>query len=302
MSGATPQAARLRAEAALELRRFEDAEREAREAIACAPEDPEGHGLHARALLGLKRFREAQKAAEAGLALSPGSEWHHRLRASALLKQGLHGDALGASDAAARLAPDLGLAHYSRALALSELKRVREAREANLLAIELDPQNPDLRRHLGDLFLADDPKAAEAHYRSCLAIDPRDAHALNNLGVALTRQRRSYEAAATFRSALLLDPTLKVAKENTLTTVNGLLHTSGPIVALFALLQIVRIVGAASEAALPLVAVLAVLTLLGLWSFLRWRVRRRRARLAEIDPQITRVFEQLQADRRSGRL
>ena len=65
-------------------------------------------------------------------------------------------------------------------------------------------------------------------------MDPNDAEALNNLGVSLENQGNLRDAALAYKSAVLLDPTWKTAKNNTTSAVDRYLATgSGITVLLF---------------------------------------------------------------------
>ncbi len=101
-----------------------------------------------------------------------------------------------------------------RAGTLLELGRVLEARAAAEAAVEAAPESADAHAILGDTWLADDPARAEARYRKSLALEPGQPRVLNDLGVALIRQRRRAEAAQAFRAALRLDPALVMARRN----------------------------------------------------------------------------------------
>jgi len=293
------QRMRERAAAALDVKRYDDAIEAASSAIASDPTHYRGHGLLAQALLGKKKHADAQRVAEGGLAVAPDNEWLHRLRSLSLREQGKLIDALRSADESVRLAPNLGYAHYTRALALARMKRVEEARASNRRAVELDPRNADFRRDLGDLFLDKEPKTAEAHYRASLALEPNDAFALNNLGVALKRQGRSREAVIAFKSAMLLDPTLGAAKRNTHSTTQEILRTGSSLGTLMlgaVLAGMARSAGDWTLAALALAAGVAVA------AFVMMRARRKRDDLSKIDPQLLEIFQRLDADKRAGRL
>ena len=220
------QAALSRAQAALDLRRWERAIEEAQRAIALDPRLARAHALMCSAYLELKRYPEARREAEAALAIAPSEEWYHRLLSAALVGVQLPERALAASDEAVRLSPDLALAHYSRAQALKAMERKLDARMSMRRAVELDPASAMMHRGIGDLYLDDSPEIAEKHLRKALELDAIDPRTLNNLGVALQRQHRLAEAAIAYRRAIQIDPQMKVAKENTLETGRKLFRVS----------------------------------------------------------------------------
>jgi hypothetical protein len=136
---------------------------------------------------------------------------------------------------------------------------------------------------------------------------------LNNLGCALKAQGKSHEAAMAFKAALLLDPTLEEAKSNTHATLRTLIGRAGPVglfVGAGALLKL----GALTLAKAPILLAMVALHLrsAALWGWLAIaavtlvavalaRQRWNRRRLERADPQILRIYEQLDADKKAGR-
>jgi tetratricopeptide (TPR) repeat protein len=296
------QTSRLRAQAALDLGRNREGEEHARAALAEEPHNAYAHGLLARALLGLGRNEEAKKEALAALAIDPEEEWHHRLHALALRKVKKN-EALEAAREAVRLAPDEAPPHYVCSLMLKDLGRTKEAIEAIELAMKIDPESTTYKRAFGDLYLDSDPKRAESLYRETLAIDARDALALNNLGVALQKQRRPLEAASAFKAALLIDPNLKVARRNTHATVRSFIGgTLGVLIGGVIAARIVMVGGRAFEhrsTILLAAGAIAVVATLGVAFALK--IRRKRA-LEAADPHLRSIYEELERDRKAGRL
>jgi len=292
------EVARHRAEAALALRRWDDALREATLAVGADPEALSGHTLLARALLGKDDGGGALAAADAGLARHPDDDQLFRLRGLALRRQKRFREALAAADEALRLQPGLAVGHYLRSLVLQDLERLDEARAAAEQAVALDPEDAILRTHLGDLALATSPAAAEQHYRASLAVNPGSAHTLNNLGVALTRQGRGADAALAFKAAVLVDPTLTIARENTHATVAELLG-GGVLVAGLAAVQGFRILsfdlGERTLTGIALAVVFGLAYAAGLRWYRRWKLGRR-------DPELLALWEKLDAARRRGSL
>jgi tetratricopeptide (TPR) repeat protein len=291
------------ARAALALSRYEEAATHAAHAITEDPNAADGYGLLAQAELGLEQPRRAIKTAERGLAQDPESEWLHRLRSIALRLSKKHKDALAAADEAVRLAPHIAQCHYVRAQALAACRRPKEGIAAAERALELNPNDASNYSLLADLHLKKSPARAEEYYRKSLSIDPQSAPALNNLGVALLRQKRPIDAATAFKSAVLVDPTLTVAKRNAHATTSSLLRGGG-LFGLVIVLQVLARSGAAHHDSGTLVAGAAVLALSLAVMFLvrRWRGRRNRASLERADPQLLRIYEKLDADKKAGRL
>ena len=288
-----------RAEAALRLGRYDEAQREAGQMIAAAPENSTGYAMLARAFLGKAKPAAAQRAAEDGLARSPEREWLHRLRCHALRLQQRYDEALEEARTCVRLLPNESQSHAVLGKALAAKKEREAARDAYRCAIALDPEDGALHRELGDLWLDTDPQVAERSYRKALEIDPNDALALNNLGVVFNKTSRPKEAALAFKAAILADPTVQVAKRNAHSTVNARVGKAvGWGGALYGLLQIGRLASAQGA---------AIALLLGgcgaAWFGVRrlWRSRRI-AELKREDPQLWSIFEKVEGDRKAGRL
>jgi len=288
-----------RAAAANALKRYEDGLREAQAALQLDPSLEDGYGYAAQAQLGLKQPARALELARNGLGHHPESEWLNRAASLAARTLGFNTEALSFADEAVRLSPGHSLGHEVRADALAALLRRTEARAAYEKAIELAPENASHYADLGSFLLDFDPAAALVVLRKSLELDPTSARTHNNLGVALLKLKRAGEAALAFKTAVRLDPTLKVAKENVHVSVTGLLGkrvlwTGG----LFSLLALVRILALAREA---LVLVLPILAF-ALVSYLllkRWNNARLRRKL---DPELLRLYEQIDADLKAKRL
>lgn len=290
-----------RANAAISVQRYEVALQEAGAAIAADPSDPAGHVMLGVALISLKRVREALAAIEAGLGEAPDDAALHRLRSLALNSLKKRKEALDAADEAVRLEPEAASSHESRGRALSALKRRDEARAAFEEAVRLAPGDADYRRELGDEFLESAPRTAEKHYRASLEIDPNDAVTLNNLGVALEKQKRPFEAAAAYKAAVVTDPTFELAKRNVQSTVGGLMKAGGGSV--LGVWLFVRVASLVAKG--PALAVFAIVALLGvlIWLFVRSRndrerIEGNRERLQRMDPQIYEIYRKLEAEKK----
>ena len=305
-ASASPWQLLERSEALLALRRWPDAQRLAQEALSADPGSEKGHALLSRALVEQGDYDEALAAAEAGLSANPSSEWLHRLRSLALFWARRYDAALLAADEAIRLLPTLGAGHSLRAMALKGLGRASAARSAAERAVALSPDSAEFRAGLGDTWLDEDPATAERYYRESLAIDPEQPLVLNNLGVALLRQKRRVESALAFKSAVLLDPHRPLPKRNVLVAANPMLIAP----------RILFVgAGVAFVAALVLIAFTEtrfgnhVAGWGGVWlciaieiGLLRLAKRLGRKRLAAIDPQLAAIHRKIEADLRAGRI
>jgi len=296
-------AERARARAALDLGRFEEAAAHAARAIGAEPGLVDGYGLLGQAEIGLTRPESALATAERGVAVAPDSEWLHRIRSIALRQLKRNKKALAAAREAVRLAPDIPQGHYVLAQALSACKRRKEAVAEAERTLELDPTNATYLTLLGDLHLKKDAKRAERYYRESLSHDPRSASTLNNLGVALLRQRRKVEAAEAFKAAVVADPSMKVARKNAHSTLDAMLRGGGVLGLVIALQAIVRGVSVRRDPRdLWAGAVVAAVTLAAWFAYRRFRSSRYRKQLERADPQLLSVYEKLRADKKTGRL
>jgi Tfp pilus assembly protein PilF len=228
------------------------------------------------------------------------------------LREGRAEEALRTADDALAIDPDLSRAHHVRSLALEQLKRIPEARRAAESAAALDPESPAIQEQLGGLLLDEQPARAEVHYRESLRRDSWDqgggrrARVLNNLGVALTAQRKGREAALAFKAAHLLDPTLVEARQNARASIRNLVRGAAILVGIDLLLKFAKGGKHATklEALRPyrgwFLGAMAVLVVaaLGVWL---WRRTAGMARLAGEEPELFALLQRLEAEKKQGR-
>jgi tetratricopeptide (TPR) repeat protein len=252
-------------------------------------------------ILQLNRLDDAEAALKSALALAPDEEWFHRLDAAIKEQQCDFPEALDAVDEALRLAPEEPQGHHLRSVILNSMRRRSDAREAAERAVSLAPHESAFHRQLGNLWLEDDPVCAETHYRAALRIDPNNPAALNNLGVALNKQKRTREAAIAFKSALLLNPTMSEARRNTHSTVQQLLGVGGPMVAGAGYFLLKVGVLSAVHGGVAMCAVI----LLAFGGVRLWRKQSSEEcvrDLAAQDPQLYEIYEKLDRDKKKRRL
>ena len=201
-------------------------------------------------------------------------------------------------------------AHSLVGRALSEMGKHTEAGKAHKTAIQLAPDSTFVLNGAGLHGLnTGDYATAEDYFRRSLQMEADKAHTLNNLGVALASQNHNMQAALAFKSAVALDPTLQVAKENTHNVMRGLLGGAGILGALglfgiakfgvkglFFLPWLWRVFRypAFWGVILSIVALVALVAV-GVRLYRGWRLHR-------LDPQLTRLYRQLKADEKAGRL
>lgn len=98
--------------------------------------------------------------------------------------------------------------------ALSMLDRTAEAAADYRHALALEPGLPAAQLGLGRLILETDPAGAEALFLAVLSQQPRNAQALNDLGICQDLQGRHTEAQQSYRHALGVDPAMQAAADN----------------------------------------------------------------------------------------
>jgi Flp pilus assembly protein TadD len=91
---------------------------------------------------------------------------------------------------------------------------LHEAADSYTAALRIDRDSVRARIGLGRLRLATDPAEAERLFLEALQHDPRNAVALNDLGIARDLQGRHDEAQAAYRQAMGINPAMTGAKVN----------------------------------------------------------------------------------------
>src|SRR5262245_36047856 len=133
----------------LDLRRYADAEKAAREVIAKNPDWGAGYTHLARALIGLNKPNEAIDAAREGVRKAPHDAWAFGTLACALNWFGQCKEALEPSEQAIKLDPRYVWAYAMTANILYTLNRFDAAREKTLEGLRLDPTHESLYRWKG---------------------------------------------------------------------------------------------------------------------------------------------------------
>ena len=98
--------------------------------------------------------------------------------------------------------------------ALTALARPNEADVAYAKALTVDSKSVHALLGLGRLRLATDPKRAETLFLAALAQNPRNAVALNDLGIAEDLQEHHSSAQQSYAAASAADPDMRAAKVN----------------------------------------------------------------------------------------
>ena len=113
----------------------------------------------------------------------------------------------------AKRSTDAGLL-ACRGDALTAMGRYAEALDAYQAALASNSGSAEAQIGLGRLRLATDPAAAEILFLSALTNDPRNAAALNNLGIARDLQGRHKDAQLAYAEAIAAAPDLRAPQVN----------------------------------------------------------------------------------------
>lgn len=204
----------------LQLGRFSEAERAAREEIAEDPESSSGYYYLAQALLCLNRFQEALDVSDRVLALAPNHCFAHIQRSALLQNLGRLAEAVEVAETAMRLDPAEPIVHLHLAVALSTAGRREESAAVISKAHHQFPDHPGILYQVGILALGqkDMAKVVEVAKQG-LALDPTSPEFHMLAGVATgqqaqkdvpegpERQNRYRVAEQQLEDAVRMDPT-----------------------------------------------------------------------------------------------
>lgn len=137
----------------------------------------------------------------------PLAKWTPSLRlADAASSAGAPAISLQVSDQLVAKNPRDADAWIRRGEALSALGRNSEAATSYTSAVEIKPRDTKALVGLGRVRLQQDPAAAETLFARALTLDPHDAAAASNLGVARDLQGHHAAAQEAYRTALGITP------------------------------------------------------------------------------------------------
>ena len=98
--------------------------------------------------------------------------------------------------------------------ALTQLGRLDEAATSFSTVLQHDPASAGALIGLGRVRLASDPASAEVLFLEALQREPRNAIALNNLGISRDLQGHHGDAQAAYSQALAANPSMSAARVN----------------------------------------------------------------------------------------
>lgn len=181
------------------------------------PNDAQGHYALGYALLSLGHSKEASSEFSQAARLSP-DDYEVRLRwGIALWRTGQTEAAVSELKAAERLAPNEVQVHAQLARLLLSLGKKGQAQEESASAERLSSLKVRRDQALlciakGNLLLdRGDLDGAAEQFRQASELDPVNAGAHYNLGLALAKLKRAQEARSQFQEAIALDPKFVLA-------------------------------------------------------------------------------------------
>jgi tetratricopeptide (TPR) repeat protein len=233
----------------LEVKRYSEAERTARDALAFVPHHHEALVLLARSLAAQGRYDAALEVTEKCISSDPTDAYSHYLRGMIFELLGRYADAEAPLKKAIELKPDDGVFYARFAMALAGLKKNDEAKLAVQEALSRGPEVGlvldlsflALMRAgdtagaivIGEKLRSMAPDSAETHRRlawayniekryedavvsarKAIAIAPNDPDAWFELGFALALLKRTDEAIAAYRESARIQPKQPVLYEN----------------------------------------------------------------------------------------
>jgi tetratricopeptide (TPR) repeat protein len=162
-----------------------------------------------------RRYADAERELRAALALEPQAHLPHALLGLTLAKLERFPEASAAADQAIGLAPDEAFCHYVQGLILFMRNRYNEAEPAARQAIQLDPYDAQNRWLMAAIQFEQRkwPSALESA-EAGLAIDPEHNGCINLRAMALVKLGRKAEAGAAIDGALARDPDNAVSHAN----------------------------------------------------------------------------------------
>jgi Flp pilus assembly protein TadD len=205
---------KARADAALELGRYEIAERESRAALAASPRDLDATLFLSRALLGQGRHQEAIDAAQEAVSVAPADGYAHYLLGFALQVSGRPREAIAPLREAVRLQPRASRYHARLAIALADAGAKDDAIQVIEAIAAVSTEDSLLADECARVFSASGAHARAQRFASrAVTLRPSDPSTHWRLAWVLANARQFREAVAAATAALELDPNYWAAWE-----------------------------------------------------------------------------------------
>ncbi len=183
--------------------------------IELNPDDAAAHYNLGVLLNDLKRYDEAEKEYREAIRVDPEYAAAHSSLGDLLNNRGRYDEAEKEYKDAIRADPDDAIPHSNLGVLLNDLKRYDEAEKEYREAIRVDPDDAAAHSNLGSLLNGlERYYEAEKAWRVAIQADPDHATAHYNLGVLLNDLERYDEAEKECREAIRVDPSLAEAHAN----------------------------------------------------------------------------------------
>lgn len=212
-----------RARLLFEQHRLEQAAEQLKQLLSQDPNDADAHALLALCLLDDKdQWNNATREAEQAIHLAPDQSFSHYVMASVLNKRSRTAEALLAMDEALRLNPGQSQFYALRASLLAQLERWPECLESASLGLQMDPDDTSCA-NMRSLALERLGRKNDALQQADNAVsrDPDSGHAHSMRGWALLQKGNVAEAQEAFREALRLEPTNEFARTGMIQALNS---------------------------------------------------------------------------------
>ena len=174
---------------------YPDARQAVRESLRLDPGSSQSHTLHGNILSNMSKLREAEAAYRTSLELAPANAYTHYMYAALLVDKRINlVRAKEHASKALELDPAAALHHLTMAKILGLQKQFAEADLEFSRALNLDPENTIVQRVYGWYLLYQRNKPAQAveHFKQALQNDPNDASARKSLLIALKAKQKWY--------------------------------------------------------------------------------------------------------------
>ncbi|WP_428307086.1 tetratricopeptide repeat protein [Lacipirellula sp.] len=189
-----------------ELKRYDLAASEFVSELGDGPSQPLVFAMLAATQVNLKRFADAEKSVRSAIALAPDFAYPHYVRSFILQHRRRWREAEDAVREAIRLEPQCDFFHQLAAIAASRNK-TSEALSAVDHALQLNPlHNPSILLKGNLLARAGQLREAHALFQTAISNNPEDAAAQHALGSSHLQSGNASQALDLLREARRLDP------------------------------------------------------------------------------------------------
>ncbi len=191
--------------------KMDEAEANAKKALAITPKDPQIHIILAYIYLEQDKAKEASDTFATAIKLDPTDKDVYLVKAQVDNFRGAQKDALAGVKKALELDPNFADAHLLLGKMLRrDVRQTDKAIAEYQLAVNFDPQLFEAYEALAELFeYKKDLKSAEDNYKKSVALDPKHMAGRWNLGRIFLKQGRVAEARELWESRTSDEDTMR---------------------------------------------------------------------------------------------